>query len=285
MLLKSERIDITIDGIVIQSHKIPGRTSQYMIDSTGIVGWYDGVETRRDMTGRPIGDGDFKEPSRKGSRTISITGLAEAPSARELNRMRDRFTAILYNGGYSEISVKDSTGIRYAQVGLSGTPSWIPQTDTFATWKLDLYAPSPEKYGPEKIAYLPGMILRGGLNYPIRYPLSFSAPVQLQASFVDNLGNTTSWPSFVVRGDYFAGFAINNGLGSSVIYAGPVTSSAPVRINMAEGSAIQNGVDKSYNLRDRDWFGIAPGSTIQPQFIPLDAGSGWCDIIYRDTWI
>lgn len=285
MLLKNEKITVVIEGYTIRSHKIPGVRAQFMLDTTGIIGWFDGVEMRRSAVARPVGGGDFAERGRNGSRVISITGLAEADSRAVLHQMRDDFTSILNHGNFSELKVTSGAGVRYATVGLSSAPSFVIQTDTFATFKLDLYSPTPEIYGPKKTAYLPGMTLLGGLGYPLTYPLQFNAPVKLQSTFAENDGNASAWPIFKVTGDYLSGFTVTNGQGRKVTYRGAVSSSAPVFIDMGQGSAIQNNVDKSYNLSERDWFAIEPGTTIQPQFIPLDGGSGWCDIIYRDTWI
>lgn len=285
MLLQQDLLKVTIQDFVATSHKVDGFASQYMLDTTALVGWTDGVQTRRDSTARPVSDGDFLDKARKASRLITITGFAEAESSTDLHKMRDKFMGLLSDGEYHLMTVQNYAGIRHALVGIAGTPGWIQQTDTFASWKLEVYSPFPEIFGEEKIAQIPGMQLTGGLRYPIAYPISFDSPPRLNATFVSNDGNFPCWPIVVVTGDYFSGFTVTNGRGSRVTYRGPVTLSDPVSIDMGAGAAFQGGNEKSYNLTERDWFSIEPNSPIQPEFIPLDSGSGWCDIIYRDTWI
>ena len=128
--------------------------------------------------------------------------------------------------------------------------------------------------------------MQGGLDYPLTYPLdfNFNGPAA-STQTVKNQGNAPAWPVFKVNGDYNAGFVIGDNAGNEVIYTGMVTSAAPVFIDMGAGTAIQNGVDKTAQVTKREWFSIPPGGTIRPDFSPRQNGVGWCDIIYRDTWI
>lgn len=284
MHLKNDRIVVTLGNIVLRSFKL-GTPQDFILDPTAVVGWTDGVATRRGATPRSNTNGDFSEKSTKASRIISFSGTAIASNRSELQNMRDEFTALFVDGGYGPISVETSVDTRYSTVGVEGTPSWVQQLDNVALWKIDLYAPDPFIYGGERTVQTGAVTSLGGLRYNLSYPLNYNLVGSNTVQTVMNHGNAESWPTFRVTGDYFSGFSVTDNLGNVVTYSGMVTFASPVTIDMGNGTAIQSGVDKTVLLTQRGWFSIPAGATIQPQFAPLQNGSGWCDIIYRDTWI
>jgi len=284
MYLKDDKIDVTIKDVTFRT----SRTAvglQFILDPTALTGWTDGTSARRDNALRPVSNGDFSETATMAARLISISGTAVAANAAELQIMRDKFVGLLADGLYTEIAVSTTLGTRYSTVGLEGTPSWTQQGDTVAVFKLDMYAPDPHLYGGVQTFQTGSNVIVGGLKYRLSYPLNYNLSGANTIQTVKNTGNTDSWPSFIVTGDYFSGFSIDDNLGNKVTYTGMVTFSAPVTINMAKGTATQSGVDKTTLVNNRDWFSIPAGATIQPRFTPIQNGSGWCDIIYRDTWI
>jgi hypothetical protein len=289
MYLKTDKLVVTIKDTVFRSYKT-GTGGQFVLDPTAITGWNDGADARRDTTVRPVSSGDFSEPYTFSSRLISLTGIAIAPSRQELQVLRDKLIGLFSPSEYATISVQTSVDTRYATVGLEGSVSWIQQADKFASFKIDLYAPDPHVYGVEKRAQAGAYVVSGGLRYRLTYPLNYHYSEQAVNRTVTNNGNATAYPLFVAVGDFYSGFSVMTGFGGrKVTYTGMVTTSAPVTIDMARGTATQNGVDKTVLVTKREWFGIPPKSTIFPVFDPLagnsQAGSGRCDIIYRDTWI
>jgi hypothetical protein len=202
--------------------------------------------------------------------------------------MRDAFTGIFATGEYAEIRVETSAGVRYAVVGLEHSPSFVQQLDTVAVFRLELYAPDPHLYGEERNITLGATTdAGGGLSYPLTYPLNYNVqnPSAASAPGMSNNGNALAWPRFKVTGDYFSGFVLSDSKGHKVTYNAPVSFGAPVIIDMGKGTASQHGVDKTVYVSDRQWFGVLPGETIRPEFKPIQAASGWCDIIIRDTFI
>src|SRR4030095_5702122 len=187
--------------------------------------------------------------------------------------------------GYDTLTVETAAGKRYATVGFEGTPAWTIQSDKFATFKIDFYAPDPYLYGDQRSDKVGANSVQGGLRYVLTYPLNYNIIGGDAAQTIQNSGNSTAYPVFKVTGDYFSGFMLSDGLGNFVKFDGMVTFSSPVTIDMGRGVAFQGGVDKTTLLSRRDWFGIPAGKTIAPIFTPIQNGSGWCDIIYRDTWI
>lgn len=284
MYLQSDKITVSLDGLVFRTYKWVG-DFQFILDDTAIEGWYDGVSTRRDGSMRPNQWGDFSDVGRKGSRVVTITGTAIASSSQGLQQARDKFTGLLQNGTYKQMTVATEDEVRYLTVSLEGSPSWVRMSDTVAVWKLDLYAPDPRIYGAEQTVTLGDNTVSGGLDYPLVYPISYGTGSTAPQVYITNNGNVDSWPIFRVEGNFNAGFHIKNNKGSIVTYLGMVTMTSPVTIDMAAGTAMQNGQDRSVNLSRRDWFSVGPKSSIRPTFEPIQDGPGWCDIMYRDTWI
>lgn len=284
MILHDDFINIKVGGLSFSSRNTSA--PQFVLNPDAILGWTDGTGVKRSTASRPNAWGDFSEPGLRNSRLITVTGTAVATTAIELHQMRDAFMGILSEGQYGEFALQNKSGTRYATVALEGTPGWIQQIDTAAFWKLDLYAPDPRIYGEDKTMTLgTSSAAAGGLTFPLKMPLDFHTDITDQLRVIYNAGNTKSWPSFKVTGDLPGGFVISDNRGSIVRYEGPVSSYSPVTIDMGKGTAIQNDVDNSIRLSVRQWFPIEPLQSISPSFEPIITGPGWCDIIYRDTWI
>ncbi len=295
MYLKTDRIVVTIKDVVFRSFR-SGTVGQYVLDPNALTGWDDTTNTRRDATVRPVSSGDFSEPYTFSARVIGLSGTAVARDRSELQRMRDNLAGVLNEGEYAQVSVETSTGTRYATVGLENKIEWVQQLDNVALFRVELYAPDPYIYGYEQVITIgtgSGTSAGGGLTYPLKYALDYNAQNKEQtASTVTNNGNVDAWPKFVVTGDYYSGFTITDGKDKSVTYNGMVTPQSPVTIDMAKGTAMQNRIDKSTNLSEREWFSVGPSQTMKPKFIPIadvTGGpiwlTGWCDIIIRDTFI
>lgn len=283
MILKEDNLIVTINNTIFRAK--PFANPQFVFDPDALQGFLDGVDIKRNTTARPNQWGDFQEKTLLSSRRMTMTGTAIATSPAQLLSMRDEFTGLLVNNEYTEISIQNSTTTRYVTVSLDSQPAFIQQTDKHASWKIDLYAPDPRIYGPIRNVQLNDGTISGGLDYPMDYPVNYGGDIVVQSLFLTNGGNTDSWPKFKVTGDFFSGFSITNNAGSIITYDGIVTMSAPVIIDTATGTATQNGTDKSTMISRREWFSIPPNTTIQPLFLPKQDAVGWCEIIYRDTWI
>jgi hypothetical protein len=283
MILHNDELFVTVGNTIFRAKRTS--TRQFVFDPDALQGFFDGVNVKRNETTRPNQWGDFREPGLLGPRHLSLTGTAVASSPAELLSMRDEFTSLLAHGEYSEIAVQNSTETRYITVALEGSPSWSQKIDTAAVWKLDLYAPDPRMYGPTLSTQITDSTVNGGMDYPMDYPVNYGGAISVQAVSISNRGNTYSWPIFKVTGDFFQGFSVTNAAGKVITYDGVVTMTAPVTIDTGAGTATQNGTDKSTGLSSRDWFSIPPNQSIQPMFLPKQDAVGWCDIMYRDTWI
>lgn len=283
MIIKEDDLIVTINSTIFRAK--PFAAPQFVFDPDALQGFLDGVDIKRNTTARPNQWGDFREKTLLSSRRMTMTGTAIATSPGQLLSMRDEFTGLLIDKEYTEISIQNSTGTRYVTVSLDNQPSFIQQTDKHAIWKIDLYAPDPRMYGPIRNVLLNDGTVSGGMDYPVDYPVNYGGSDIVQSFYLSHDGNTDAWPKFIVTGDFFTGFSITNNAGSTITYDGVVTMNAPVTIDTATGTAVQSGVDKSTMLSRREWFSIPPNTAIQPIFLPKQDTVGWCDIIYRDTWI
>jgi|SRR5215217_5815211 len=295
MFLKTDKITLQVDGLTVYSNDtIPGALGpvvrpapKFLFDPTALIGWTDGVDIKRSNQSRPISDGDFSEPTNFTSRVIIATGYAIANSVGQLHQMRDQFTQVLSDKKYREMSITNGGGKRFATVSLANKPGWIQETDLTAAWKLELYAPDSYIYGEEKSISTSVNQTIGGLaiGTGISFPLDYDLPENTQSQPITNNGNAKMWPKFRVTGNYNAGFTITNNMDQKVTYNGMVTQFSPVILDMGRGTAIQDGQDRSFLFTDRDWISVAPGESIRPVFVPLENGTGWCEVLYRDTWI
>jgi len=283
MILQNDELFVTISNTVFRHTRTGNR--QFIFDPDALQGFFDGVNVKRTETTRPNQWGDFSEPGLLGARHITLTGAAVASSPEELLSMRDEFTALLSHGEYKEISVQNSVQKRYITVALEGSPSWVQKIDTTAVWKLELYAPDPRMFGPQQSIQITDSTVSGGIDYPMNYPVNYGGGIKVMAVSMFNAGNTEAWPVFKVTGDFMQGFSITDGGDNKITYEGIVTMTAPVTIDTGAGTARQGGIDKSVNLSKREWFNIPAGKSIQPLFLPKQDAAGWCDIMFRDTWI
>jgi len=287
MYLKNDKIVATIGDLVMRSYKNE-YTMQFILDPTAVVGWTDGTNIRRDATPRLNSHGDFPEKAEMSARLISFSGTAVATSIVKLQQMRDLLVGTLADGSYDTLKVETVAGTRFSTVGLEGSTSWVQQSDLFATWKIDFYAPDPFIYGEARTINLGSSQATsgGGLKYILTYPLNYNTDQSLnRGDTLTNAGNAVSWPTVKVTGDYPDGFTIMDNNDHRVTYEGQVSYQTPVTIDMGRGVALQGGIDKSTQLLERDWFSVAPGEILRPSFEPLSTGTGFCDIIIRDTWI
>lgn len=287
MILQEERITITLaDTLAFYSHDPQLSKGHFRLDETAIEGWYDGVSMRRSDEIRPNAWGDFDTAGTLASRIVALSGTAVARNRIELQEMRDTFTSVLINGDFQKMWVDTTTtDPRYMEVGLNGAPQWSRKTDTFAAFKIDLYAPDPRIYGELRPYTIPGTGFDGGMDYPITYDLYYGVNTTSEIQTIQNNGNADSWPIITVTGEMPDGFRITDNIRNYIEYRGPVTSSSPVVLDFKKGTARQRGQDRTTNIIRRDWFPIKPKSSIYPKLTYNNTGQGWMQVLAQDTWI
>jgi hypothetical protein len=287
MYLQDDKIVITLNSDVVLRSYNTGSGRQFLLDETALTGWSDGVDVKRSASVRQTSAGDFMEVGYNSSRHITAQGYAIAKDATELRAMRDDLIGAFPPEIYQTLKIQDSTGTRTIVASSGGKPSWIQLTDNYATFNISFYAPDPYIYNYTTTTMtLEGVNTKGGLNFPLDYELDYASGSGYQDKFVSNKGNAPAWPKFKVHGDFPEGFSITDNLGNFITYTGGVSFGAPVTIDSRTGTVKQSNSDRSTYLSSREWFAIPPQGSLQASFLPVySTASGWCDIIYRDTWI
>jgi hypothetical protein len=119
----------------------------YTIFRDGLKGWFEGVEMRREIVGRPNGNGDFPAPGRLGSRLVTLSGLiltADDPEAFEVAMAA--LEDLIADGGMDTLTVEQATGTYTLEVGRLGSPEIIIEVyGSRARYRLQLWAPDPTK--------------------------------------------------------------------------------------------------------------------------------------------
>lgn len=284
MYLQNDQMVATIGGATFRTFNGPSNP-QFVFDPDGLNDFWESATTRRDDTVYPNGWGNFREPTRRGTVTFTISGTARADTPRELMDLRDLLMGICNDGAYKEFVVTTSSGIRRSRnVTLEGTPKWVQHHDTFALFQISFYSPEPYLYGDSKEIILGEGQQPGGLAFPLSFPLNFGGPVKAQVVTMENAGNTPAWPKFIITGNLDFGFKLDDNRGNQIVYNGMVTTQSPVTLDMAKGTAIQNNQDRSTLLGYREWFSIPAKGSIRPTFEVIQAGTGWATGYFRDTW-
>lgn len=254
-------------------------------DPDAIVGWEDSPDIKRDISPRPNSHGDFYDKGFYEGKLITISGFALAANPVDLHAMRDKLVGILNSEDEQWVRVEDLAGSRFMKISQGSKLSWIQELDTYARWKVDLYAADPRMYGLPKYAQTYSTTLdTSGLEFPLGNPLSFGANSTPQVPTLVNLGNAEAWPIFTVNANLPSGFTITSGYGKIVTFFGATFEGSPVEIDMFEGTASVSGVDRSYQLTTRQWFSIPPNGSIKPKYIPTVESNSWASVTWRDTW-
>jgi hypothetical protein len=124
-----------------------GAATYTIFRDRGLTGWFEGVEMRREIIARPLGNGDFPTPGRLGPRLITLSGFiltADDPAAFEvaMKALED----LLADGSMDTFTVEQATGTYTAEVGRIGTPEIIIEVyGSRARYRLQLWAPDPTK--------------------------------------------------------------------------------------------------------------------------------------------
>lgn len=111
-------------------------------------GWKPGsVSVRGESIEVEEGHGEYDLPVFRGRRIIDMAGYVVANSDWEIDRMADRFAAVLADGRLGSFTVDDRGERRWAKVRLFGTPEFEPTYRARADFSLEVRAPDPRIFG------------------------------------------------------------------------------------------------------------------------------------------
>ena len=283
--LKDDKYIVVIDDIVLETH--PTGIPKFHLSDQMCSGWWDSAGIKREKLSRASGWGDFRSEQFREARLITWTGTAVASSAVELQAMRDEFTGLLHSKNETQLRVySESTGNRYATVSLEDAPVWERLTDSAAIFQLKLYSPNPRIYGDLKEINLFIHDGYGGIQFPIEYDLDFNETTAEATKFLVNGGNTNSYPTIEIQGEFPAGFKLTDGRGKWFTFSGTVTQASPVTIDSRTGRVTQKGISRSALVESTQNFVVGPLEQIQPRVQPISPTSyGYAKFSLRDTFI
>lgn len=255
---------------------------------TDLKGWTGGVSVKGDNEDRALGHGQFAEPSKRTHRTLTLVVTLRFATELDRDLAEREISGFLGEGGLATMEVTFGAQTLTAVVKLDGEIQTDPRPGIpKLNVQIPLRAPDPFLYGEQRTLQMFPSGVGEGLVYSLFASganLNYGNSVPTSTVLVTNGGNAPAWPVFVVRGDFPSGFRIVNGT-RTVEWSGAVFAQSPVTVDMARGAVTVRGADQSHMLNKRDWWSIPPNGAAQPRFTGIQPGTGWCDILVRDTYI
>ncbi|MDN3356088.1 phage tail domain-containing protein [Actinomadura sp. DC4] len=236
---------------------------------TDVEGWFGrsgvGVRTARDD--RPGRHGSFRGPAYRSERVITLGGVVRAPDAATLDAAADVFAALCDEGDilYTLVGT-DASGIaKQCDVELNAESKFAHETDTVASWQLQLAAPDPLRYAVAQSTATCGLATTtGGLTFPLVFPLDFGVGPGGGTLVLVNEGNTATWPTWAIIGPAPNPVILNTDTGERLALAGltidagqTLTLDTDARTVMLQGVASRRGALTA----DSTWFPLRPGAT------------------------
>lgn len=139
------------------------------------------VEQRTRADGGVAGDA-FRAP-----RHVSIGGLIKAPSEDALWAARDRLDAAC-TLGETVLTVHEAGRDRWVRARHEDEPIVVLKSPTVATFSVQFVCPDPRRFGTELTSEITLPSSSGGLRFPVRFPLRFTAVTTGGAQTLVNSG-------------------------------------------------------------------------------------------------
>lgn len=289
-----------IDGrgnVLKMSTDCPGGSDHGIL--TKLEGWF-GVDVRTDRHNW-ITDGAYAGPQFRTGRSITLGGFQHKLRPDQVLGLVRKISGLFppesaHRGHFAgEVVVQLPDGVLKA-VGVKpdGAPrfdynlhqGWVEFEVPLFSGDPFLYAAVPRSYTFRALSTALGLkypLFSEGPTGPVTGVLEYGTEYSGGPQGVTNQGNAIAYPMIRVSGDMPSGFQIDTG-GSLIVYTGAVVPTAPVDINLADGRASQGGADRTYLLRNADWWGVQPGQIVYPELTPLGAGTGEATIVIYDTY-
>lgn len=250
-------------------------------------GFYTGAPIKGDVHERSWGHGAYAQRRFRAARKLTLTATLLYKTDLERHMASNEIAAVMGSGLPGKLTVNvDGVGPLSMEVFIDGE---IEHKFNYQYQGVDiqipLIAPDPYRYGPTQNAT---MVMKGfgeGLVFPLMAPsgtnLHFGDSAPASHTVLHNQGTAPCAPVYTVQGDWPSGFTIVAD-GKAVEYDGPVFRESPVTVDM-RGHVTQGGQDRTYLLTRRQWHTVPPGGAIYPRITSRQRGTGWCDIMWRDT--
>lgn len=271
----------SIGGLVFGATDAAGVT--WGVSTTS--GWYDGAPMRLNQTVIPRGDGAYRANSYRGSRLITLTGWAVAPSKIAAQTARDALIGLYSVGTQQTLTVSDGTQVRTASVELGDAPKSAPHAAGLGfDWQLVLSAADPRKYDPQQITAVPIASSSGGLDWATTGGLDWTGGGAGGLTWgsgsssgtvsVANAGTADTWPTFIIAGPTDGAVLhtpsiTDSATGRVLAYSGDLGTGDRLTITTSRygRSVLLNGsTDRRALLTTAQWFPIPARTTSLIQF-------------------
>ena len=216
-----------------------GGAATYTIETGGLRGWLDGVDSRRDAAARPSAHGDYDVPTFLSGRVVSITGLVLTSTPEAYEAAVAALHALLADGTSAELSVEQASGTLTAMVRRSGAPDIVDLVyGEVARYRVQFWAADPRRYGVSH-TFGPGASL----------------------TTVAHDGNFPATPVVTVAGPVTAPYTVAS-QGHSFTVTQSLGSGEEHTIDMGSGWVYLDGVLQSGVTSAHDVFLVPPGPDV-----------------------
>lgn len=253
-----------------------------------IEGWYSSPDLKVEAHARQTGDGNFATPDDRvlyESRTVTAHVMAHGPSRADVVAYANSLHRAL--SGNVTVAVDDdgvSTWARgYCQVAFDADRYRDAMPGT-----LTVVCDDPRRYGAARSAVLApagpsgGLVFHAGEPRGLVWPLSFGdGSPSAQRAVLVNEGTARAYPVLECAG-VDAGFSVLDADGRGVTCAS-TGGWQPLVLDCLSRTATVAGVDRTRDLRRRDFFSVPPGGTLALSLHGTARGSVTCR--WHDTYI
>lgn len=245
--------------------------SPYLL--TGIRGWFDGVDMRRDKTPRPRQRGMFRSDGYQGGRVVSLELEVRTESRAEQHDALLVLAALLADGSYSTLTVEEAGDTWSIEVGRDGEPDVIIDLyGVLATVRLQFWAPDPLWYREGVWQETAPPSDGAGLVWPVVWPAVWPGGGNPGRISLANSGLAASAPVFRLVGGFTSALITCTDTAARIGFDRVVPEGSYVDIDVAARSATINGQsDVSRWLRWREWETVPPETTRTYQFTAVGA--------------
>lgn len=259
------------------------------IDKNGIDGWYSTPPIKNKAISRIGADGDWsRDVAYYSPRTVSVKMNIYGDGREEhvaiwnqlgqLNRTKRKIRLVDHGS--------DTFIYAFLEFDLPAGQSFKHSKGSFVATADD-----PVRYESlEQILTLSTSVSKGGLDYPIQYPIDYGYSTAAGQSYgvLVNSGNVNGYPVITVEGDLPDGFTLMDSTGKSIVYTGRVFPGTPVVVDCKARAVLVQGVNRSWELTRREWFTVSAGGSLGVSFITssvITNSAATATIQFRSTYI
>lgn len=283
-------MDVAGDGFSIHVLGRPGPSGEpcLALMHQYIEGWYSTPDLKVESHARQTGSGNFQTPDDRvlyESRTVTAHVLAYGRNRDEVVAWAGRLHRVA--GGTVTVTVTDggvSTWVRgYCQLNFDAEHYEDAMPGT-----LTVVCDDPRRYGTARSAVLAPAKASGGLTFDAAEPRGLSWPLSFgdgapstQRAVLFNGGTAAAYPVLECSG-VDAGFSVLDGDGRGVTCAA-AGGWQPVVLDCLSRTTTVAGVDKTRDLKRREFFSVPPGGTLALSLHGTARGS--VTVRWHDTYI